>query len=268
MQIESDVSYDPVTDRLVGGDFTRELGNGWVRSFLMPAQTAERLLSRLQQLDETFRAEHAIGDGGSVPYPRVVTIIRPGGLPGAIDGQPQLVPLDLAFAAPQLHMAPAVYHDLVQLVCLVDSPTTLADQQPDTARGRREFVVNLFGVLRCVHRLLHLALTVGIRSSIEPRGVSPAGHLQDPYFLVGPGDVPGIELHRGQHDDIARALTLIAAWSRSDKGIAVSEAAKTYWQTQTLPPTIADLCDRVASGPDYIPQDVEILAGALISGGW
>jgi len=269
MKIECDVSYDAGQDRLVGGDFVRELNGGWVRSFLMPEAHGRRLLDRLQQLHTTFSAENTVGN--HVPYPRVLTMISPGSLPGTIDGRPQLVPLNLAFAATQLRSAPAMYREVVQLVCVVQDPVTLAERLPDTASGRRDLATNMFSVLRCAHRRLHLALSRGAGSSVDPAAISPAGHFQDLYFLVGPGDLPGAELHRSQQRDLIRALNLLiqAGGGHDAVNSILSDAAAVYWRTLSFPPGLSALIGRIASGAEAAaPQRIAELADAVLSGGW
>jgi hypothetical protein len=268
VKIECDVSYDAGLDRLVGGDFVREAYGGWVRSFLMPEAHAQRLKDRLQQLHTAFGAENTMGQ--HVPYPRVLALISPGSLPGAIDGRPQMVPLNLAFATTQLQSAPAAYRKVLQLVCVVQDPVTLAERRPDTASGRRDLATNMFSVMRCVHRRLHMTLSRGAGSSVDPAAISPAGHFQDLYFLVGPGDLPGAELHRSQQRDLTLALNLLimASSGRDALNSILSDAAATYWRTRSLPPELSALIGRIKPGAEAAPQRIAELADTVLSGGW
>lgn len=273
MRIECDVSYDADQDRLVGGDFVQEVNGKWVRSFAMPATHAKRLWDRLHRLDAAYRAENGIGDESRVPvpYPRGVAVLSPAGLPGAIDGHRQLVPLDLTFAGTQLRSAPAPYREIAQLVCAVEDPTTLAERRPTAVDGRRELVANLFGVLSCAHRRLHLALTRGAGSSIGDATISPAGHLQDLYFLVGPGDLPGAELRRSQRQDVTRALNLVIGLGGGPEAtnIMLIDAVTVYWRTRSVPPDLSVLMERVAlEGQAQAVETTGELAEAILSDGW
>ncbi len=235
----------------------------------MPEAHARRLLDRLQQLHTAFSAENMVGNHR--PYPQVLAMISPGSLPGAIDGRPQMVPLNLAFTATQLRSAPAAYREVVQLVCTVQDPVTLAERLPDTASGRRDLATNTFGVLRCVHRRLHMALSRGAGSSVDPATISPAGHFQDLYFLVAPGDLPGAELHRSQQRDLTGALHLLikAGGGHDALQSILSDAAAAYWRTSSLPPDLSALIGRIASDAETAaPQRIAELADTVLSGGW
>jgi hypothetical protein len=271
MKVECEVSYDAAQDRLVGGDFVREApARGvWLRSFLMPETHARRLVERLEQLHTVFGADNTAGD--HPPYPRALTIIAPGALPGAIDGRPQMVPLELAFATAQLRSAPAEYRQAVQLVCMVQEPTTLVERPPDTASGRRDLATNMFSVLRCAHRRLHLALSRGGGSSVDPAALSPAGHFQDLYFLVGPGDLPGAELRRSQQRDLTRALSLLITpgGDRDAVHSVLSDAVAAYWGTRSFPTALSLLIGQIASDVGAAPpQRWAELGEAVLSGGW
>lgn len=245
MHIECDVRYDPAADRLVGGDYLRELPKGWARSFLVTAADGRRLWQHLNTLDAVFVEEH--GDGGGRPYARVLAIIEPGSLPGAVDGRRQMVPMSLAFAATPLRGAPPAYREPVQLICGVAEPVTLAERPPHNPSA---FAAGLFGLLRVCHRYAHLALTRDSGSSVAAEALSPTGALQDPYYLVGPGDLPGARLREGQRQDLARGLRLTA-----DRVAAVTA----YWEVDAVPADVRPLLAQEDAGP---------LAAALLSGGW
>jgi hypothetical protein len=270
MKIECEVSYDAGRDRLIGGDFFREFQGHWCRSFLMAEIHAWTLRDRLQQLHTAYTAENAIGD--RAPYPRILMVLDPGGLPGAIDGHQQMVPLNLAFTVAQLRSAPAAYRDVVvQMVCMVQEPVTLAERPPETASARRDLAANMFSVLGCAHRRLHLALSRGAGSSVDPAAISPAGHFQDLYFLVGPGDVPGAELHQSQQRDLTRAVSLLIQAGGGPDGLnsTLCDAAAAYWRTRSVPPDLGTLIGWIASdGKAAAPQRVAELADALLSGGY
>jgi len=270
MKIECEVSYDAGQDRLVGGDFFREIQGHWSRSLLMPEVHAWPLLERLQQLHTAYTAENRTGD--HAPYPRVLTVIDPEGLPGTIDGRPEILPLDLAFTAAGLRSAPAAYRDVVlQMVCIVQEPVTLAERPPETASARRDLAANMFSVLGCAHRRLHLALSRGAGSSVDPAAISPAGHFQDLYFLVGPGDLPGAQLHQSQQCDLTRAVSLLIQAGGGPDGLnsTLCDAAAAYWRTRSFPPGLGTLIGRIASdGKAAAPQRVAELADAFLSGGY
>ncbi|GAA4263583.1 hypothetical protein [Dactylosporangium darangshiense] len=263
MRIECDVTYEAGSGRLIGGDFLRSVGSGWARSFLMPAGHATRLWNALQRLDDAYRRDNELPAGAPGPYPGTLAVITPGGLPGAIDGRPQLVPLELAFGATQLRDAPPEYRDPAQLVCAVTGPDTLADRGPAGSAERRALATNLFGALTSVHRRLYAALTRPTGSSVDRSTVSPAGHLHDVYFLTLPGDRPGVELRRGQRQDVTRALRLLldAGSTRDD----LHEAAAAYCGIRPIPADIVALADRAVAGP---PEAVADLAEAMLTTGW
>jgi hypothetical protein len=148
----------------------------------------------------------------------------------------------------------------------VADPTTLAQRRPDTADARREAAVNLFTVLSCAHRSLHLALTRSARSSIDPAAVSPSGHVQDLYYLVGPGDLPGAGLSRCQRLDIARALNLILGLGggQEETRELLAVAVTAYWHASSLPPSLTALADQVICDREGLAN----LAAAVLAGSW
>ena len=182
-----------------------------------------------------------------------------------------MVPLNLAFTLAQLRSAPAAYRDVIQLVCVVQEPVTLAERLPETASARRDLAVNMFSVLRCAHRRLHLALSRGAGSSVDPAAISPAGHFQDMYFLVGPGDLPGAELHRSQQHDLTLALSLLIRAGAGPGALnrTLGDAAAAYWRTRSVPAEVGTLIDRIANAAEATaPEPVAELADAFLSGGY
>jgi hypothetical protein len=190
-------------------------------------------------------------------------------LPGTIDGQSELVPFDLAFSIPQLRTAPAAYRVPVQLVCGVDDAATLDERQPDTSRGSQEFATRLFGVLRCVHRRLQMTLSRPGGSSVDSRAISPDGRLQDPYFLTGPGDAPGIEIRQGQHQDVVRALqlALVPHTAMDAARVILLHAVTAYWRTASLTPEVTSLIDAIAAQGRESSRKVGELGAIILTGG-
>jgi hypothetical protein len=198
-----------------------------------------------------------------------LAVIKPGNLPGAVDGRRQLVPLEQAFAGTSLRNAPIEYWDVVQLICVIASPTTLAERSPETLSARQDLAASLFNLLGCAHRRLHLAMTRGAGSSIDEITVSPGGRLLDLYFLVGPGDVPGAELSNGQRQDIAAALKLIIhPFGQPDLIRKVlAQALCAYWRRSSLSPDVIAIVDRVAADAGApTPEAISDLTAAALSG--
>jgi hypothetical protein len=232
VRIETDVTYDAEADRLIGADFLREVDNGWTKSVMLPATRAARLWESLQRFQRP------------APYPHPLAGITVEALPGAIDGRPQLVPLDLLLGATPLRNAPAEYREIVQIVCVIDQKDSLAERRPEI--GPRDFAVNLFDALARFHGELYGTLTRPGGTSVHRGAVSPAGHLQDPYFLAVPGDLPGVQLRNGQRQDVLHALGLLR--EAGGKPDDFRSAASAYARLEFLPADVSAMADRAASG--------------------
>jgi hypothetical protein len=268
MLIECDVRYDAEQDRLVGGDFDRQDNGHWARSTLLPRSRIDLLWTRLGWLDRIFREDNGVPPDGPVPYPQPLTAIAPGGLPGAIDGHPQLVPLDLVFLGTGLRSAPPEFRDVIQLVCVIEYPTSLAQRCPTTSAEWTRFVTALFSVLGCLHRQLYLALTRRGGSSIGATSISPSGHLLDVYQLIGPGDLPGWELYGGQREDLRRGLALLPTSSDALLRNLLIDALTHYWNAGGSPEAEVTRLEATRLVDELGSQPPDELAGSALAGRW
>ena len=184
------------------------------------------------------------------------------------DGHPQLVPLDMAFSGTALRSAPPAFRDVIQLVCLIDDPITLAKRGPTNSAEWTRFTASLFTVLGCIHRQMHMALTRGGGSSIDPTAISPSGHLVDLYHLVGPGDLPGPVLYSGQREDLARALGLFAIPSGEVCRSLLVDALTHYWNAGGLPEAEVTRLKATRLVNELGSQPAAELAGPALSMCW
>jgi hypothetical protein len=210
-QIRCALFYDRQLDRLIGGDFFRDLQGRPIKSSLMARERAISLVEATRELVTAYTERFGVDESGNVPLPQVVAVLAPEGFPAELDGQQQMVAIDDLFTLDQLADAPEEYKELGQLLALVPTEETLSERPPDTAEECSAIAVQLFKIIGCGHRL-PATFTRGAGSSLRPDSVTATGGLNDVYYLTpaASGGDPSRDLHTSQRDDLLHAFATLS----------------------------------------------------------
>lgn len=207
-EVRCSLFYSPQLDRLIGGDFFRDFQGRLVKSSLMSLARANSVNAATHELDQAYTESFEGIEGEPPPFPVVLAIIAVGGFPIEVDGQQQMAPVQELFTLRQLAGAPAEYRDLAQLLTVVTDRATLRDRMPATVAECSALATQLFRIVGCAHRL---PATFGRNGgcNLRPDSITPAGGLNDLYFLTRPDSVVSqtAELPLSQRNDLLNALS-------------------------------------------------------------
>jgi hypothetical protein len=227
-EIHCQLNYSTKLDRLIGGDFVRDMGGRVAKSLLMPSDRAKLLAANTQQLEESY---HQTFPDEPTPFPMVLAVISVPAFPAAVDGQQQMVPVDYLFRLEQLASAPQEFRDLAQALVVPPDTSTVIDQMPGGAPECATFTKQLFRIVHCGHRSSFTFSRAG-GCNLRPESIAPTGKLNDLYFLTQlPSASNSVELRTRQRSDLLNALsTLMTIGSTvgAPLGDIFMHAAKTY----------------------------------------
>jgi septal ring-binding cell division protein DamX len=247
-EIQCQLHYSAKLDRIIGGDFFREIGGKAARSVLMPSERAKSLAADAKQLDAAYR--EAFPDERA-PFPMVIAVITVPAFPAEVDGQQQMVPIEDLFRLTQLASAPQEFRDLAQAIVIPPDTVTVLDQMPVGTAGCATFTTQLFNIIRCGHRSAFTFSRAG-GCTLAPDSVGPAGKLNDLYFLTHlPSASNAAELAAKQRNDLMNALATVATVG-AEADVPLEElfqnAAKTY--AGSMPATLAASVTKTARALD------------------
>jgi hypothetical protein len=234
-EIRCRLHYSTKLDRLIGGDFVRDLGGRSVKSFLMPMERAEQLAADTKELAKSY--EHLFPDK-PVPFPQVLAVLTVPAFPVEVDGREQMVPVDNLFQLDQLSGAPEAFKSLAQTVMVPPDISTVVDHMPSSPPACANFARQLFHVIRFGHRS-SFTFSRNSGSNLRPESTTPVGQLNDLYFLTRmPAAATPDELRKYQRNDLLNAIATlmnIAAAAGVPLQEVFAEAAKGYAETVTAP---------------------------------
>lgn len=265
------LTYDAASDRLLGGDFLREVSGRWTASLILSLRKGKLLHETLELLAADYNSLPADIIRADAPFARPVALIELHEFPVDEDGAARSLPVDALFARPELSLAPPEYRLLGQLVTLVPSTRTLAGG--DVLQGEDALAVfarQLFLTLGCGHCRANIAFSNSHGSCVTPEALTAAGEFFDVYWVTR-ASAARDGLRMFQYDDVSRALRLVmqrAEAAGADVEGVLEPAATAYTQLGTGPADIiGQACrDAVARWRAGAPQPLRDLAAAIRAG--
>lgn len=247
-EIQCQLHYSTKLDRLIGGDFVRDMGGRVTKSLLMPSDRAKLLAADTKQLGESY---HQTFPDEPTPFPMVLAVISVPAFPAEVDGQQQMVPIDDLFRLEQLASAPQEFRDLVQAIVVPPDTSTVVDEMPVGAPECATFTKQLFRIVRCGHRSSFTFSRAG-GCNLRPESIGPTGKLNDLYFLKQlPSALNSAELGTNQRSDLLNALSTlmtIGATVGAPLEEILMHAAKTY--AGRMPATLSASVTKAARALD------------------
>lgn len=214
-EVRCGLFYDRRLDRLIGGDFFRDLQGRPVKSSLMSQARAQSLHGAARVLGEAYDGSFSGRESGSLPLPMMLAILALDAYPVEIDGRQEMVAIESLFRLRQLADAPEEYYKLEQLLAVVPEVETLGEMVLGTAGECHAAAAQLFRIVGCGHRLPATFTRAG-GCSLRPDSVTPAGGLNDLYYLTLPdsGWSPR-DLRDLQHSDLLNAFSTVLGAGRA-----------------------------------------------------
>jgi hypothetical protein len=233
MRFTTHLSYDPGLDRLVGGDYLREVDARPTKSLLLPLSEAKRQWAAMMQFGARYTAEHGPPTSTFDPYPVPLALFELKEF--SIEARDRsAVPIAELLMANALTIVPSGYRELTHMVTGVPSMRTVERWTPSEAE-LPGFASQLFQILRCVHESGH-ALNRNGGTCIREQYLTPEGGLNDFYFLALGGNIDAAGVRDRQQSDIRDPMRVVLRLGKDDKSAANSagEALAVY----TLDPSI------------------------------
>ena len=254
------LTYHPQLDRLLGGDFVREMNGHPVKSCLMSRERAERLVLAMQALQRAYAATMSDAATEREPFPVMLAVLELSSYPIKENGQYRDASIDEMMTLDAFAGAPDEYRHLAQMHAVVPGIGTLRSQPP---LGERQAVFagarQLLQIVGIGHRL-PATFSRADGCCLRPEFVTPAGQLTDLYFLSGPDEgLNEAELQDLQRRDLLNAfevvLILIGSLELVEDSLRAGVAA--YLSPLDTPTDLVDLivetARRVAALSDQSP---------------
>jgi hypothetical protein len=178
------LSYDAQSDRLIGGDFFRDVQDRPALYCLTSQRRAKLIYETAPPFHEAYKELLPTTTSSDTPF----------GLPLAVFGLPSYpverqnrtvnVTIDELFNFPQLATAPLEYRQLCQVITLVAGYTTLQDSPVTPQPVINDFTSQLWLTLSCAHQQAGVSLTRHQGTCIKPSNLTPQGEILDIYYLT------------------------------------------------------------------------------------
>jgi hypothetical protein len=226
------LAYDPLSDRIVGGDYFHEMKGRWLKAMVLPLTRAKDVAEMAQELGERLPSPAS----GPPAFPLTLAVLTMPQLPVEDDdGEPRMVAAEEVFERTILRVAPPEFRELGLMQSVVSMPHTIANRPPDSEAALIAMAGRLMEWLRVAHQN-GFTFTSKRGSSLWSSTIATDGSATDCYYVSREMN-PYLRTA-----DIGTAiLTCIEAGSAvpSATGSAIEEAARVY--------TGARLPDRVAT---------------------
>jgi hypothetical protein len=234
--------YDETADRLIGGDFFREVSGKWTLSVILSIRRGTLLHTTVGELAAAYRAVHGV-EHGEEPFAIPLALIQLAEFPITVNGQPRVLSVEEMFNRPELAMAPPEYRQLGQLVTIVPSTETLAAALP-SGPAIDSCVRQLFLTLACGHTAGRLSFSNARGSCVAPSAVTTAGAFLDLYWITRASEAYKA-LAKFQHQDLGSALAMVM-WLADRCGRPADELLTTAAESYTGSRTLHDRCGEAA----------------------
>ena len=205
--LDCELSYNPGEDRVVGGDYIRKVEEAWTSSILVPRVRCMPFVEKMKAFGDAYQRHFSTLDEVPPPYPCPVAVFELKTYPATVDGVATNVPVGALLNTPGLHLAPAVYGELTQVVCVVPSGERLVSVDAETIGDG--FGPRLFRLIWTAHHCMNASLGRGSGSSLDYVHVSDTGGLLDLYFLTDGGPLSKDQFANRRIDDLTRGLELL-----------------------------------------------------------
>ena len=227
--------YDAAADRLIGGDFFREVSGRWTLSLILSVRRGTLIYTTVGELSAAYRAAHNV-DLGDVPFSLPLALMELTEFPLTVNGRTEVLSTDKLFERPELAAAPPEYRQLGQLITVVPSTDTLADGALPSDDVIDAFVRQLFLTLTCGHGAARLSFSNRHGSCVTPAALTPHGQFLDLYWITRASEAYQA-LDQFQHHDVSNALKVVmwlADRLRRPANDLLVAAAEAYDATRNL----------------------------------
>ena len=241
--------YDAEADRLIGGDFFREVSGRQTLSLILSIRRGKLLHTTIGELAAAYRTAHHVSVGDE-PFCLPLALIQLEEFPLTVNGRTEVLSVDDLFNRSELAMAPPEYRQLGQLVTVVPSTQTLAAGALPPPREVDGFVRQLFLTLACGHGPGRLSLGNARGSCVSLAALTPAGAFLDLYWITRASEAHKA-LDEFRRQDVASALAVViwlADRLRLPADEVLTTAASAYGVTRDLRSECRDAVRKVG-GP-------------------
>ena len=235
--------YDETADRLIGGDFFREVSGRSTLSVILSIRRGTLLHTTVGELAAAYRAAHGV-EHGHEPFAIPLALIQLAEFPITVNGQTRVLSVEELFNRPELAMAPPEYRQLGQLVTIVPSTETLASGALPSGAAVDACVRQLFLTLACGHTAGRLSFSNARGSCVDPSAVTTAGAFLDLYWITRASEAYKA-LEQFQHHDIGSALAMVI-WLAERSGRPADELLTTAAEAYTGSRSLRDRCGQTA----------------------
>jgi hypothetical protein len=200
--------YDRGLERVVGGDYFRQVNGVWVRGCVMPVERGQRLVELLERVIEVHGAS-AVANAPRYLLPEPAALLQ----------------LD---QAPPKNAPPQYAHLGLLAVCI--SANDQVNRLPsDTPRANRVRAAgHLLGVVAAAHQA-GTTLTDGNNNCIDPARVTGLGGLLDIYYLSDSPAAAEVRRRAFQEDvTCALGVALYGLRSLADCRVVLGRAVDAY----------------------------------------
>jgi hypothetical protein len=268
------LTYNADLDRLIGGDFLRDLMGRTARSYLLSLRRAKLLYETLGELSEAYQRLPQWSGASDLPFAKPLAVLELNNIPVNTGEQTINIPVEELFSSPELSTAPLEYRQLSQLIAILPQENTLQDTGNPSPDELPNFVRQLFRTLSCAHRDVGAAFSRNHGCCIHLAALSPRGELLDIYYVTRASEAKQ-NLQFLQERDLNESFYLLWQLAGANSEILVEpirEAIRTYLGKTNLTsaPTLAvsemlKTFDRQPANQAETLQSIRNLSAALLT---
>jgi hypothetical protein len=244
-------SYHPQLDRVLGGDYFRDLNGHPAKACITSLKRAEEWYPVLGALNEVFKQAPAWPGKLEYPFPVVLTVIATSD--------------DLLRGV----SAPPEYRELALVITLIAGVEVVRHSPPSGPSARQECITQLFRGMRVAHAN-HFSFSRTGGCDYVSGFVTPAGALNDGYFVWRDSKLDHAEeLWQSQETDLINGLLTVAGFedgSLAAKCEVLLDGVRAYMAPATVRNDIDELVlEPGALGSDFLRHVKRIAATVLAS---
>jgi hypothetical protein len=237
---ERTLTYHPQLDRILGGDYFRDLNGRWIKACLSSIARAMEIRDLVEAAEAAYAAAPAWEGKLERPLPALYAILE--------------------IPALELPGAPEAYNELAMMQFGIATPEPVEAQPPVGREQLVSFARQLFGLLAAEHRE-SICFSRDAGSCLRPEFLLADGSLSDVYFLCKPE--PGKALKSIMDRDIWNALTVTCELARRDIEMSseLLSVALTQYIRQGVTREVSEFVRAAAEG--HAQGDTESLTALL-----